>query len=153
LKARYATFDGLVVDVIAWEKDGKDHAQFVASLDEVQADKGIATAQAKAKADYEAATAAAADASKKDAKGAGNDAPAKPLAISDPKKDHDDRLAGVAKQVADLNARFNGWTYVLPAYKYANINKSLSDLLKPLEEKKADAAEKPKPAAKPAAKH
>ena len=31
LKARYATFDGLVVDVTAWEKDGKDYATFAAS--------------------------------------------------------------------------------------------------------------------------
>jgi hypothetical protein len=147
LKVRYTTFDGLVVDVIAWEKDGKDQAQFVASLDAAQADKGIAAAQAKAKADYDAAVAAA-DAAKKDAKGAPAEAPAKPLAVSDPAKDHADRIAALNKQVADLGARFNGWTFVLPAYKYANMNKSMSDLLKPVEDKKPPAASKPK--AKPA---
>ena len=138
LKARYATFDGLVVDVSAWQKDGKDYAQFKASFDAVQADKDIAAAQAKAKADFDAATAAAA---KKDASAA--DAPVKPLAVSDPAKDRDDRIAKVNKEVTDLDARFDAWTYVLPAYKYASIDKSIDDLLKPIEAK---------PAAKPANK-
>jgi hypothetical protein len=71
-----------------------------------------------------------------------------PLAVSDPAKDHADRIAALNKQVADLGARFNGWTFVLPAYKYANMNKSMSDLLKPVEDKKPPAASKPK--AKPA---
>lgn len=133
LKARYALFDGVVVDVVAWEKDGKDEAQFTASLDAEQADKGIVAAQAKAKAEFESATAAAA--SKKDTGAA--DTPIKPLAVSDAVKDHENRLAALNKEVADLNARFTGWTYVLPAYKYANINKSIDDLLKPLEDKKA----------------
>ncbi|MFI4970150.1 MAG: DUF4340 domain-containing protein [Lysobacterales bacterium] len=132
-KARYAAFDGLVVDVTAWQKDGKDYAQFAASLDAAQADKGIAAEQAKAKADFEAATAAAA--AKKEANAA--DAPIKPLAISDPSQDRDNRLATLNKEVADLKARFDGWVYVLPAYKYANIDKSIDDLLKPLEAKPA----------------
>lgn len=153
LKARYATFDGVVVEVTAWEKDGKDQAQFVASLDAAQADKGIATAQAKVKADYDAATAP--DATRKEGEKASADVPAKPLAASDPAKDREERIAALNKQVAELNARFNGWTYVIPAYKYANINKSVSDLLKPLEDK-ADAAakakSKPNIVAKPAGK-
>jgi hypothetical protein len=93
LDARFATFDGLVVDVIAWEKDGKNYAQLTASED---------------------------------------------------------------KEAADLNQRAKGWTFVLPAYKYANLNKSNDDLLKPLEDKKGDAkkadakasAKKPAPAKK-----
>jgi hypothetical protein len=131
LKASYATFDGLMVDVTAWEKDAKDYAQFTASLDTAQAGKGITAAQAKAKSEFETATAAAA----KDSKPA--DKPIKPLAVSDVVKDHENRLAALNKEVADLNARVNGWTYVLPAYKYATINKSIDDLLKPLEDKKA----------------
>jgi len=154
LKARYATFDGLVVEVVAWEKDGKDLAQFVASVDAAQADKGIEAAQAKAKADYDAATAA--DAAKKDGDKAPADTPAKPIAVSDPAKDREERVAALDKQVAELNARFKGWTYVIPAYKYANINKSISDLLKPLEDKAdvaAKAKSKPAAGAKPAGKH
>lgn len=130
LKASYATFDGLMVDVTAWEKDAKDYAQFTASLDATQADKGIAAQQAKANSEFETATAAAA----KDSKPA--DKPIKPLAVSAVVKDHENRLAALNKEVADLNARVNGWTYVLPAYKYATINKSIDDLLRPLEDKK-----------------
>jgi hypothetical protein len=152
LKARYATFDGVVVEATAWEKDGKDYAQFVATFDPAQADKGIAADQAKAKADYDVATIAA-EAAKKDAKpGDTADAPAKPLALTDPAKDRDARLAVLNKEVTDLNAHFNGWTYVLPAYKYANMNKSIGDLLKPLEDKKSADAQKAAPSAKPARK-
>jgi len=42
---------------------------------------------------------------------------------------------------------------VLPAYKYANMNKSMADMLKPLEEKKAAAASKPGKPAKAAPAH
>ncbi|HEY0178678.1 MAG TPA: DUF4340 domain-containing protein [Dokdonella sp.] len=151
LKLRYATFDGLVVDATAWEKDGKDYVQFKASLDAAQADKGIAAAQAKAKADFDTATAAAesAKASKDGKAGDAADAPIKPLAVSDPAKDRENRFAALNQEVADLAARFDGWTYVLPAYKYASMNKSQDDLLKPLEDKKPDAA---KSAAKKPAK-
>ena len=133
LKARYATFDGLVVDVVAWEKDGKNYAQFVASSDTGQASRSIATQQTEtgaAKADAAAAT----------------EQP-KPAA-NDPAKDREQKLAALDKEVADLNARFKDWTYVLPAHKYANMNKSLDDLLKPLDDKKPDAGKsaRPKPA-------
>lgn len=125
LKARYATFDGVVVDATAWEHDGKHYAQFGASLDPAQADKGVAASQAKAKAEFEAASA------KGDAQAA--DAPVKPLAVSDPVKDRENRLAALNKEVAELDARFKGWTFVLPAYKYANMDKKLDELLKPVE--------------------
>lgn len=143
-KARYATFDGLVVDAVAWQKDDKHYAQFKASFDAGQADKGIAAAQAKAKADFDTATAAAeaAKASKEPQPEGAKDAPIKPLSVSDPAKDREQRLAALNKEVADLNAHFDGWTYQLPAHKYANIDKSIDDLLKPLEEKKPAAPAK-----------
>ncbi len=128
LKARYAMFDGLVIDATVWEKDAKDYAKFAASLDTTQAEKDIAAAQAKAKADFESASIAKSGETK-DAKA--TDAPIKPLVVSDPVKDRENRLVGLNKEVADLNARFSGWTFVLPAYKYASINKTIEDLLKP----------------------
>ena len=143
LQAAYATFDGIVVDVTAWEKDAKDYAQFTASLDATRADKGIAAQQAKTKSEFETATAIAA----KDSKLA--EKPIKLLAVSDATKDHENRLAALNKEVADLNARVSGWTYVLPAYKYANINKSSNDLLKPLGDKKAAGAAQTTVAGKP----
>jgi len=134
VKVRYTAFDGLIVDAIAWEKDGKDYAQFAASVDAAQADQHIAAQQAKAKADTDAAAKPADDA-KADA--------AKPAAIADPAKDREDKLAAINKEAADLNARFKDWTFLLPAYKYANMNKSIDDLLKPLDDKKAEAAKAP----------
>ena len=143
LKARFALFDGIVIDVTAWPKDGRDFAQFTASLDAARADQGITAAQAKARAEFEAAS------TKADAEKKPDDAPVKPLAVSDPAKDRAGRLASVNQELAALQARFSGWTYVLPAYKYASIDKPPDDFLKPLEPKKPPAAAKP---AKPAAK-
>ena len=144
LKASYRTFDGLVLDVIAWSEGGKSEAQLVASLDSDQADRGISAAQAKAKAEFDAAIAKATPGAKEPKA----DTPPKPLAVSDPAADRKDRLARLDKEVADLNARVKGWTYVLPSYKYASIDKSLADLLKPLAETKSAAVAKKKPSRK-----
>lgn len=140
LKARFAMFDGLVVDVTAWEKDGKDYAQLAASEDEKAA---------SAHADAEAAKAKEADVAKPaDAK---TETPG-----ADAAKDRDATLAAVKKEVDDLNARFKDWTFVLPPYKYAAINKAPDDFLKPLEDKNAAKKEgadaKKAPAAKNPAK-
>ena len=141
LKARFATFDGLVVEVTAWDKDGKDYAQLSASEDEKTATAYADAEQAKAK---EADAAKAADAKSADAKSADtNPADAKPAdaktetAAADPAKDRAAKLAAVRKEVDDLNARFKDWTFVLAPYKYAAINKSPDDFLKPLEDKNA----------------
>lgn len=169
-KAHYAAFDGLQVDATAWEKDGKDYAQFVARLDQARADAQIQAEQAKAKVEYEARVA---EANKKvvDAKpdaGAVDEAGksgtpqkdsnaeaaatvaatvAKPLAISDAAKDRDERMAALNKEVQTLNTTFGGWTFVLPTYKFANINKTMDDMLKPIEQKKPDSKDAKKPAA------
>jgi hypothetical protein len=137
LKAHYAAFDGLVITATAWQKDDNRYAQFSASLDATQADAGIEAAQAKAKAEFEAASASSATAESKDADAKPVDAPAKPLALTDPARDREGRLAALNQEVASLAARFKGWTFVVPAHKYANIDKPLDDLLKPVEEKKA----------------
>lgn len=176
-KVTYSTFDGTAVEATAWVKDGKDYAQFRASLDNAAAEAHIAGEQAKAKADYDAAVQAAAakaaadnkpDEAKKGEKADKAAAPApaevaKPLAVSDPDKDKAERLKALNDEVAALNKTFSGWTFVLPPYKFSNIDKSVDDMLKPLEEKKAAGKEpakagakpgatKPAPAAKPEAK-
>ena len=132
LKARFATFDGLVVDVTAWEKDGKDYAQFSASEDEKTASAHVEAEQTKAKSE---------DATKP--------ADAKTEAPADPAKDRETKLAAIKKEADDLNARFKDWTFVLPAYKYAAFNKAPDEFLKPLEDKNAakkDGADAKKPA-------
>jgi len=138
LKARFATFDGLIVDVTAWEKDGKDYAQLSASEDEKAASAHADAELTKAKAD---------DATKPaDAK---TEAPP-----ADPAKDRATKLAALKKEADDLNARFKDWTFVLPPYKYASINKAPDDFLKPLDDKNAAKkdgadAKKAPPAKKP----
>lgn len=157
-RAEFAAFDGLKVDVVAWSKDGKDYAQFKAGLDEAAAATHVEAAQAKAKADYEASVLAANKqvAEGKPATGEQADAIAKaasqtqiarPLALSDPAKDKAERLEALKGEVAALDKAFSGWTFVLPNYKFSNIDKSMDDLLKPVEDKKA-AAKPAKPAAK-----
>jgi hypothetical protein len=169
-KADYLTFDGLAVDMAAWVKDGKDYAQFTASLDNAAATVNIDADQAKAKADYAVATqgATAKAAATKPDDGADKNStaaadpmakaaaePIAPLAVSDPAKDKAERLKVLNDEVVALNKTFAGWTFALPSFKFTNIDKSMDDMLKPLEQKKPDAkdAAKPvpgKPAAKPA---
>ncbi len=157
--ATYVGFDGLTVDAKTWEQDGKDYAIFNASLDEARLAKHIDEEQARARADYEAAklkaaeAAAPADAAKPPATDTAKPEattpaaeappattpPEEPLAVKDPAKDREIRLEALRKEVNDLNARFAGWTFVIPAYKYANINKTLDDMLKPLDAAKPKA--------------
>jgi hypothetical protein len=159
-KVNYAAFDGLNVGMVAWVKDGKDFAQLTASLDQVAAAVRISADQTKAQADYEAAVQAANKklAEEKPATGPAAEATAKeasdvakPLAVSDAAKDRDERLKALNDEVTVLNKTFSGWTFVLPSFKFTNIDKSVDDMLKPLEPKK-DAKDAAKPGApKPAA--
>ena len=161
-KANYAAFDGVNVAVVAWVKDGKDYAQLAASLDDTAAAVRISADQTKAQADYDAAVQAANKklADEKPASGPGTDAAAKaasdvakPLAVSDVGKDRDERLKALNDEVTALSKTFSGWTYVLPSFKFGNIDKSIDDMLKPLEQKKPGAKDAAKPgAAKPAPK-
>lgn len=131
----YTMFDGLQVQSLAWNADGKDYARFVASLDEAAAGASIDAQQAAEVAGYaqnkiesEAAAKAALQA---DPNAQPPAAPAAPLAVSDPGKDREDRLAALREETAALNARLKDWTYVIPAFKFANMNKTLDDMLQP----------------------
>jgi hypothetical protein len=136
IKARYATFDGLVVDAVAWQVGEKHYAGFKASLDTIVAEKHIADEQAKAGAEHavdDADNPAEEGAEKAEASKTGESA--KPLAVSDSAKDREQRLATLDAEVAMLNASFDGWSFVLPAHKASNIDKSMDDMLKPVEAK------------------
>lgn len=128
-KASFATFDGVGVRIEAWKDGEKHYARVTASLDAAAAETTIAAAQAKAKAEFEAKPAPADGAAKVEA----------PPAVADPAKDKEQRLKALADEVAQIKQRTDGWTIVLPQYKFANIDKSIDDLLKPLEEKKGEA--------------
>lgn len=139
-KVRYLGFGGLVIDVTAWEADGKNLIQLAASNDFAQLDADIAVGQGKSRAAYETAVAAAklkaTEAKADDAaiEKAAAEVP-KPSALTDAARDRGERIAAATRIVADLNKTFDGWTFTVPAYEFANFNKSMEELLKPLETK------------------
>ena len=148
-KVRYAMFDGLTVDATTWQKDNKDFAQFAVTLDTAAANADIDRVQAKAKADFDAAVAKKPADAKSDA--AQTELP-KPLAVSDPAKDRQEKLDALNAELAAFKKTFDGWTFVLPTYKYTDMTKTIDDTLKPLDAKKPDAASAKKAPAKPASK-
>lgn len=134
LKARYAAFDGRVVEVTAWPADGKHYAQFAASLDEARADAHAEAAQAQAKPAQPTTPTDAPKPEGEPAADASSDA-ATPAAAA--VADRATRLAAVRSEVEALQSRFSGWTFEIPAHKYASFDKSIDDLLKPVDAKPA----------------
>lgn len=130
LQGRYRTFDGVTVVLTAWPKDGKHYASFSATLDQAAADKAIRSGQDKVKADAEARQKDAEKGSKPAAKT--DAAPAAPPAVQDPEKYRRQRLDELNAEIAQLNRRFQDRHFAIPDFKYANIDKSLDDVLKPL---------------------
>jgi hypothetical protein len=134
-KSTYTMFDGLVVEATAWEVDGKDYARFGARIDEAAATASIEAAQAAEVARYESGKAEVEAANKaaleNDPKADQVPLPETPLAVSDAAKDREQRLAALRKEAEDFTARTKDWTYVIPAFKFANMNKTLDDMLKP----------------------
>jgi hypothetical protein len=135
-RATFTSFDGVVVDVTGWKKYEKFYAQLAARKDAALFDASVAVAQARAKSEWvaqQSAQPAAADDAARPA------AAAAPLAVADPAKDKTQRSADVDAEVAMLSQRFTGWTFVLPQYKAANLEKSIDEFLKPLGDNKPDA--------------
>lgn len=145
-RATYRTFDGVTVELEGWEADGKAYVQLTASLDEELAQQKIAAdiAQEQAAAEADAAAKAAAEAAAADkpeggdATAAGESAtapaetPAAPAAAApiDVEARTTERLAALKTEVEQLNARFAGWRFEIPSYKFANVNKTMDDMLK-----------------------
>ncbi len=144
---RYATFDGLIVDADAWKVGDKHYISMRASEDtdlaqkfvDAEMVKSLAATADKSNVPAEASTTDDADA---DASKTPATADAKPTPT--PAENRDQRLAAIASEVGMLNAAFTGWSFVLPGFKIGNIDKSMEELLKPLETKPA----KTKPTAK-----
>lgn len=106
--ARFATFDGLVVEVSAWKLPAGPRLRFAASADQAQADryapKAPAATDAKAAADAAAAATAA-----------------------EPRKTFEE----VKAEAAQINARLGNWVYTAPEFKSEQFTKKLDDLLQP----------------------
>lgn len=133
IKARYTLFDGTVISATAWTVDGRHLARFAANLDEAAANDWIALEQAKADQAYEEAR----EAVPASGEASRADAPAKPLALSDPEQDRKAKREAIQAQVDQLASAFGQWTFVIPAYKFELINKSIDDLLAPAATAKA----------------
>jgi hypothetical protein len=125
IEARYSAFDGLVIDVIAWQQENRNLARFRASLDEAAATAAIEKEQARLRAEHEAAMGAATS------EGGSATPPEAPLAVRDPEADRAERLARLREEVERINARVEAWTFQLPAHVFANINQTRDGLLKP----------------------
>lgn len=141
-RARYATFDGAVVELELWQRDGRDHVRVSASFDEArhtawldaevakqQASQAAAqqiAEQANAKPE-DAATPPGAEPAKEEGKGESLTLAPPPF---DEAKFREERTAGVRGEVEGIQARTSGWVYVIPAWKAENIRKRMADLLK-----------------------
>ncbi len=125
--ARFLTFEGLVVNVTAWEKDGKGYARFNASLDAGLSETYLMTEQSKAESEAKAQAAAAAP---PPASGVPAVLTPPPAAAFDAAKFRTEKLAELTKQVDEINQRTKGWSYVLVQYKFAGIKKTMADMLK-----------------------
>ncbi len=139
---RYATFDGVIVEARTWQVADKRYVAFSAAEDVERAqrhvDAELASKAADANADKDKPAAAEADSS---AGAAGSPAAADAAKgeatapAADAATDRAQRLAAITAEVEKLNATFKGWSFVLPGYKIGDIDKSMDDLLKPLEKK------------------
>lgn len=140
---RFDTREGLRIDMSSWLADGKTYARFEATLDDARAQAWIAGQQAEAQREWASrqqaldagnATATAAADADADAEAARDDAELAalpPLAVSDPEADRAQRLQALQDEVTALKARFDGWVFVLPTFKAANLNRDLEAYLKP----------------------
>ncbi|HET9032324.1 MAG TPA: DUF4340 domain-containing protein [Dokdonella sp.] len=131
---RYATFDGVIVDAKAWQVGDKHYVAMSASQDNELAQKHVDAELAKEAGEADKAKP---EAEKEDSAKPADKDDAKPAL--DPARDRQQRLAAITAEVEKLNTAFKGWSFVLPGYKVGDINKTMDDLLKPLETKSKSA--------------
>jgi hypothetical protein len=131
LRAQFLTLEGLRVTISVWKQADQNYARLRAEVDPAAADAHIQAEQ------HQAQAATTPDGTKPET--------AKPPL--DAAKDRQQRLDALQKEAEDFSRRFDGWTFVLPASTFATLDKSLDDLLKPLENKAGGGATvKKKPA-------
>lgn len=141
-RARYATFDGVVVDLELWQREGRDHLRVAPSLDEARhqawLDAEVATQQASQAAAKQIADQASAK--PEDAAAPPGTEPAREetksdaLTLAPPPFDEakfrEEKTAGVRGEVEGIRSRTAGWIYVIPSWKAENVRKRMADLLK-----------------------
>lgn len=130
LVATFQTFDGLVVEITGFASEGQRYASLKASVDADRVALAAKAAQLNAVAEHRR-DAETADSTKADDTEDAASKAEEPLAVKDPAAFIAERRKAIEDEAAALNRRAQGWIYVLPAYKYANMDKRLEDLLKP----------------------
>lgn len=108
----YKTFDGLVLDLVLYEQDGKTWAKVQATFDSA----GVAAAPAAPAESASGETSAA----------KGSEDEPKPKSADE-----------VKKEVEEITARTKDWAYGLGAGDLATIEKKLADLIEPKEKPKS----------------
>lgn len=116
-QAMFRAFDGLTIQVLAWQQDGKAWARFEVAFDEAAAEQALRAEAGKPEAE---------DGNKSDGKRSDSLTPASA------EQQRRQRLDGLRNEAAQLRLRFVGRRFALPGYRYANLTKSLDDLLKPV---------------------
>ncbi|MCB1560442.1 MAG: DUF4340 domain-containing protein, partial [Xanthomonadales bacterium] len=159
-RAEFRSRDGLVIDIRYWvagEQPQRVWSTFTVDVDEDQAAKGADAAQARAKAEYDAALidsrqkqatdtgadSASADAAVAAAADPGTSRPASetgsaaaeppeaPLAVTDPVADRQARMAAINAEAEAMRHRVEGRAFELPTFKASNLRKRLDAYLKP----------------------
>jgi hypothetical protein len=160
LVAEYRTFDGMVVTLQAYADGDKRYAHFTAAFDEDQARRFYvppAPAADPAKPDDATSDAAkdptAGDEAAEAAKPAGETPATSPgsTASVTPAAPAEPDFSAVRTEVDTLAKKVQPWVYDIGSYKYDQINKHVTDMLKDVETKDQGAAKKPdikKPAPK-----
>ncbi len=144
-RARYTSFDGVVINLELWQREGKDHIQVSAELDaerhaqwldaevaKQQASQAMAKQMAEqANAKDDAATTPGAEQGAEPAKEEGK---SESLTLEPPPFDEakfrEEKTAGVRGEVEGISKRTTGWVYVIPSWKAENVRKRMADLLK-----------------------
>ncbi len=119
-RTSFATHDGMVIEVDLWDVAEKTWSRWRARVDESQLDTWVAAEKSKAES---AATPAAGGET-------GDQTPADKPAF-DAAKARADKLADIQKQVSELNARADGWSFALPSWKAGNFKKTMEEMLQP----------------------
>jgi hypothetical protein len=124
----------IAADIAAEQAAAQADADAAAAAAPAGADAAPATAPGETDA-AEAPTAPAAGVAATGAEGdAASPAAAVPAAAIDVEARTAERLAALQADVDEINARLGGWRFQIPAFKYATIDKTIDDLLQPLED-------------------
>jgi hypothetical protein len=130
-EASYLTREGVRIDIVSWQADGKTWARFEAAFDAEQAAAFIDAEQASERQAWDNGQAALDAEATEDRVDDGDEiAPLAPLAVSDAEADRQQRIELAQDEVEALATKFDGWVFVLPNFKAANFNRDLEAYLR-----------------------